>query len=113
MEQLAAQGGASTRMTDQQRHYLYHRTTDKGVADCTEALIGAYLVSGGIEAGLRFTKWMGVKMTKKGEPLSRKSTAEDASPKPPRAKRMKPSLPQASLTTEKAANTHLFFINPF
>lgn len=111
MQQLAAHGGASTRMPDQQRHYLYHRATDKGVADCAEALIGAYLVSGGIEAGLRFTKWMGVKMTKEGEPLSLKSTAEDASPKPPRAKRMKPSLPHASLTAEKAANTHLFFRN--
>ena len=108
MEQRA--GHASTRMPEQQRHYLYHHVTDKGVADCAEALIGAYLVSGGIEAGLRFTKWMGVKITK-GESCSAKSTAEDASPKPPRAKRLKPSLPHGSLTTEKAANSHLFFRN--
>ena len=49
--------------SDQQRHYLYHKLTDKGVADCVESLIGAYLVSGGIEAALKFMKWMGIKIT--------------------------------------------------
>jgi len=32
---------------------------DKRVADCTEALIGAYIVTGGIIAGLRFLEWLG------------------------------------------------------
>ena len=46
----------------QTRLYLQHKVTDKGVADCVESLIGAYLVSGGIDAGLRFMKWMGIKI---------------------------------------------------
>ena len=46
----------------QTRLYLQHKATDKGVADCVESLIGAYLVSGGIDAGLRFMKWVGIKI---------------------------------------------------
>lgn len=46
----------------EEKHYLYHKLTDKGVADCVESLIGAYLVSGGILAGLKFMTWMGVKI---------------------------------------------------
>ena len=48
--------------SDQEKHYLFHKVSDKGVADCVESLIGAYLVSGGIEAGLKFMKWMGIKI---------------------------------------------------
>ena len=48
--------------SDEEKYYLYHRLTDKGVADCVESLIGAYLVSGGIEAGLKFMAWMGIKI---------------------------------------------------
>lgn len=44
------------------RHYLHHKVTDKGVADCVESLIGAYLVSGGIDAALKFMKWVGIKI---------------------------------------------------
>ncbi len=44
------------------RHYCSHKVTDKGVADCIESLIGAYLVAGGIEAGLTFMKWVGIKI---------------------------------------------------
>ena len=32
---------------------------DKRLADCVEALIGAYILSGGIVAGLRFLEWLG------------------------------------------------------
>lgn len=32
---------------------------DKRVADCAEALIGAYIVAGGIVAGVRFLEWLG------------------------------------------------------
>ena len=42
--------------------YNHHEATDKGVADCVESLIGAYLVSGGIEAALKFMKWIGIKL---------------------------------------------------
>ena len=49
----------------EEKHYLYHKLTDKGVADSMESLIGAYLVSGGISAGLKFMAWMGVKILPK------------------------------------------------
>ena len=32
---------------------------DKRVADCAEALIGAYILAGGIVAGIRFLEWLG------------------------------------------------------
>lgn len=54
--------GSHTQQTERDRHYNYHKATDKGVADCVESLIGAYLVSGGIDAGLRFMKWVGIKL---------------------------------------------------
>lgn len=46
----------------QERYYTYHKLTLKGVADCVESLIGAYLVSGGILAGIKFMTWMGIKI---------------------------------------------------
>ena len=46
----------------QEKAYLYHKLTLKGVADCVESLTGAYLVAGGIPAGLKFLSWMGVKI---------------------------------------------------
>ena len=51
--------------SERDRHYNYHKATDKCVADCVESLIGAYLVSGGIEAGLRFMEWVGIKLNTK------------------------------------------------
>ena len=62
---IKAQEGVSQEQlspSGQARHYLYHKVTDKGVADCVESLIGAYLVSGGIDAGLKFMKWVGIKI---------------------------------------------------
>ena len=43
-----------------ERNYLYHKLSDKSVADSVESMIGAYLVSGGILAGLRFMDWIGI-----------------------------------------------------
>lgn len=43
--------------------YLYHRFNDKMVADCMEALIGAFTISGGIEGGIRFMEWLKLDMT--------------------------------------------------
>ena len=48
-------------LSEVRKLYHSHRVTDKGVADCVESLLGAYLVSGGIEAGLKFMKWVGIK----------------------------------------------------
>ena len=41
---------------------LYHKVPDKWVADSVEALIGAYLIAGGIEAGFKFLQFLGLKM---------------------------------------------------
>lgn len=46
----------------EERCYRYHKLRPKGVADCVESLTGAYLVSGGILAGLKFMTWMGIKI---------------------------------------------------
>ena len=35
-------------------------TSDKSIADATEALIGAYLITCGEEGALRFMKWLGM-----------------------------------------------------
>ena len=45
-----------------EERYHYHRVTDKGVADVAEALIGAYTVAGGLQGGIAFMKWLGVKL---------------------------------------------------
>ena len=66
-------------LNNDQKNYLYHKLTDKGVADCIESLIGAYLVSGGILAGLKFMEWVGVKITpsKEDETSSPMECAEE------------------------------------
>ncbi|XP_044259487.1 endoribonuclease Dicer [Tribolium madens] len=33
---------------------------DKTIADCVEALLGAYFLSGGIEGGIKFMEWIGI-----------------------------------------------------
>lgn len=38
--------------------YYYHKVTDKGIADSTEALLGAYLIAGGLGAGFGFLDWL-------------------------------------------------------
>lgn len=49
-------------MSEQEKRYLYHKVSNKGAADSVESLIGAYLVAGGIAAGLKFMAWMGIKL---------------------------------------------------
>ena len=72
-------GGASlNQLADRDRHYNYRRLSDKGVADCVESLIGAYLVSGGIEAAIRFLKWVGVKLQCQQTPESTVSDQPDS-----------------------------------
>ena len=56
------EGVRADKISESERQYLYHRVTDKGVADFVESLIGAYLVAGGMEAALRFMKWIGLKV---------------------------------------------------
>ena len=58
-------GTAPFELSDHEREYIYHRVTDKGAADCIESLIGAYLVAGGMEAALRFMKWLGLKIIRR------------------------------------------------
>ena len=50
---------------DHEANYLYRHITDKCIADCVEALIGAYTVAGGLAGGIKFMSWLGVKI---GEP---------------------------------------------
>lgn len=57
-----------SQLSEEELRYLYHKSTDKGVADCVESLIGAYLVSGGIEAAVRFMKWIGIKLHRRQIP---------------------------------------------
>ena len=64
-------------VSDHEKHYLFHKLTDKGVADCMESLIGVYLVSGGILAGLKVMVWMGIKIGTKQELDEARSTSEE------------------------------------
>ena len=59
------EGVRASEISDNQRQYVYHKVTDKGVADFMESLIGAYLVAGGIEAALQFMKWIGLKIVRR------------------------------------------------
>lgn len=52
----------STQSQQLEERYKSHTATDKCVADCVEALIGAYTVAGGLNGGLSFIKWLGIKL---------------------------------------------------
>jgi endoribonuclease Dicer len=41
--------------------YTHSRIGNKSVADCVEALIGAYYLSGGLAGALKFMAWMGLR----------------------------------------------------
>ncbi len=87
-----SQGDSSSCMSDQERHYLYHKLTDKGVADCIESLIGAYLQAGGIEAGLKFMTWMGIKILHEGndgDMVEGSTSSDDSYTSLPHPKQMK------------------------
>lgn len=49
-------------LPETQLKYLYHRVSDKGVADTIEALLGACIVAGGLEAGFQFFKFIDLKL---------------------------------------------------
>ncbi|BET01171.1 dsRNA_bind [Nesidiocoris tenuis] len=44
-----------------------HSIPDKSIADCVEALIGAYLIACGPRGALIFMSWLGIKVLPKGE----------------------------------------------
>ena len=50
-----------------EERYSHHILTDKSVADTVEGLIGAHTVAGGLEGGIAFLKWMGLKIKKLNE----------------------------------------------
>ena len=60
-----SEGVTASEVSESKRQYVYHKITDKGVADFMESLIGAYLVAGGIGAALRFMKWIGLKIVRR------------------------------------------------
>ena len=47
-------------LSDEVKKYFYRRITDKTIADCMEALIGACTVAAGIEGGLKLIKWLDI-----------------------------------------------------
>ena len=47
-----------------------HSIPDKSIADCVEALIGAYLVACGPRGALLFMSWLGIKVLPKEERFS-------------------------------------------
>jgi len=55
-----------------------HSIPDKSIADCVEALIGAYLTASGSRAALLFMQWLGLRVVPPSYDLQRDlSTAED------------------------------------
>ena len=57
----AAKPSSSAQIAPGEKH-LYHRISDKGVADAVEALLGAYIIAGGIKAGFKFLQFLDLKM---------------------------------------------------
>ena len=53
---------------------------DKRVADCVEALAGAYIVAGGIVAGFRFLEWLGFFKTQHSSMATNISTSRSNKP---------------------------------
>ena len=94
----ACTGVKADNLSDHERQYLYHRVTDKGAADFMESLIGAYLVAGGMEAALRFMKWIGIKITRRkteskaeGQDNEEKARPSTESLRTPKSKRYRQS----------------------
>ncbi|CAB3226918.1 unnamed protein product [Arctia plantaginis] len=55
------EGGAQNAM---QSYVHTQAVADKTVADCVEAIIGTYLLSGGIQGAIKVIEWMGILPTK-------------------------------------------------
>ena len=70
------EGVRANEVSESEREYVYHKVTDKGAADFMESLIGAYLVAGGMEAALRFMKWIGLKITRRRPEVEDMDTSE-------------------------------------
>ena len=54
----------STSEIVEHKQMINQEIPDKRVADCAEALIGAYIMAGGIVAGIRFLEWLGYYKTR-------------------------------------------------
>ena len=68
VERPELRDGRDSQSSDiQLNHYLHLCCTDKTIADTTEALVGAYLLSLGPEGAFKFVEWLGVELTKQEE----------------------------------------------
>ena len=56
-----------------------HSIPDKSIADCVEALIGAYLISSGAKGALRFMQWLGMDFLSPAKQEETKEGGDDAS----------------------------------
>ena len=61
---------APQELSEDIQRYYYHRATDKDVADGIEAMLGAYIIAGGIEAGFKWLRWLGMKFSSPPRPTS-------------------------------------------
>ena len=61
---------APQELSEDIKRYYYHRATDKDVADGIEAMLGAYIIAGGIEAGFKWLRWLGMKFSSPARPTS-------------------------------------------
>lgn len=56
-DSLLTQNNMSQTIVSSAENFLQHTIPDKSIADCVEALIGAYLISGGQQGALMFMTW--------------------------------------------------------
>ena len=56
-----------------------HSIPDKSIADCVEALIGAYLISSGAKGALRFMQWLGMDFLSPTKEVETKEGGDEAS----------------------------------
>lgn len=119
---MEGDGIRASELSERTRWYQYHKVTDKGVADCVESLIGAYLVSGGIESCLHFMKWMGIKISKAPVQLSESLSFDEEEGQlhssgsscysTPKAKRRKPAEACPLIIRDSSATFARHFTRP-
>ena len=61
-------------------HFLHLCCSDKNIADTTEALVGAYLLSLGPEGAFKFVEWLGVELTKQEETQGKRPMSDFLAP---------------------------------
>ncbi|XP_054153057.1 endoribonuclease Dicer-like [Oppia nitens] len=66
-DQLKLQSNKSQNITIPYNLLTQHSIPDKSIADCVEALIGAYLISSGPRGALLFMKWLDLKVMRNDE----------------------------------------------